>query len=66
MLDDLKLIHERDTDDTLGIAGRQWQQLTEKFDVNVDGSGIENIVFLKPKKKVRGLLLLLVAENLAR
>lgn len=45
MLDDLKLIHERDTDDTLGIAERQWQQLTEKFEVSVDGSGIENIVY---------------------
>lgn len=45
MLDDLKLIHDRDPDDTLGIAERQWQQLTEKFEVNVDGSGIENIVY---------------------
>ncbi len=45
MLDDLKLIHERDPDDTLGIAERQWQQLTENFEVSVDGSGIENIVY---------------------
>ena len=45
MLDDLKLIHERDPDDTLGIAERQWQQLTENFEVSVDGSGIENVVY---------------------
>ena len=45
MLDDLKLIHERDTDDTLGIAERQWQQLNEGFEVSVDGSGMENIVY---------------------
>lgn len=31
MLDDLKLIHERDPQDTLGIAERQWQQLEHNF-----------------------------------
>lgn len=31
MLDDLKLIHERDGADALGIAGKQWQQLTNAF-----------------------------------
>ena len=45
MLDDLKLIHERDTNDTLGIAERQWQQLDYKYEINVSGQGIENIVF---------------------
>ena len=45
MLDDLKLIHERDPDDTLGIAERQWQQLKQEFEISVDGSGIENIVY---------------------
>ena len=45
MLDDLKLIHERDPQDTLGIAERQWQQLKEEFKIDVDGSGIENVVY---------------------
>lgn len=31
MLDDLKLIHERDTQDTLGVAADQWQQLNYVF-----------------------------------
>jgi glucose/mannose-6-phosphate isomerase len=33
MLDDLKLIHERDVQDTLGIAEKQWQQLNQVFEV---------------------------------
>jgi glucose/mannose-6-phosphate isomerase len=33
MLDDLKLIHERDAADTLGIAEKQWQQLGLTFEV---------------------------------
>lgn len=32
MLDDLKMIHERDAADTLGIAEKQWQQLELSFD----------------------------------
>lgn len=31
MLDDLKLIHERDAQDALGIAEKQWQQLEHVF-----------------------------------
>lgn len=31
MLDDLKMIHERDSEDTLGIAEKQWQQYLHKF-----------------------------------
>ncbi|HSD55650.1 MAG TPA: SIS domain-containing protein, partial [Candidatus Saccharimonadales bacterium] len=31
MLDDLKLIHERDAQDTLGIVAKQWQQLNHAF-----------------------------------
>jgi len=31
VLDDLKLIHERDAQDTLGIAEKQWQQLEHVF-----------------------------------
>lgn len=33
MLDDLKLIHERDAQDALGIAEKQWQQLSEHYDL---------------------------------
>lgn len=31
MLDDLKMIHERDAQDTLGIAEKTWQQLSADF-----------------------------------
>lgn len=31
MLDDLKMIHERDAQDTLGIAEKTWQQLAAEF-----------------------------------
>lgn len=47
MLDDLKLIHERDAQDTLGIVAKQWQQLT--YDVSLQGNStfnqITNIVY---------------------
>lgn len=45
MLDDLKVIHERDAQDALGVAGKQWQQLM--YDYKVAASPeveIENIV----------------------
>ena len=29
MLDDLKMIHERDAQDALGVASKQWQQLQQ-------------------------------------
>ena len=35
MLDDLRLIHERDKDDALGMAEKQWQQLLFRFNVNL-------------------------------
>jgi hypothetical protein len=35
MLDDLKLIHERDPADALGVVEKQWQQLSHVFDVEV-------------------------------
>ena len=31
MLDDLKLIHQRDVQDALGVAGKQWQQVQYDF-----------------------------------
>lgn len=48
MLDDLKLIHEKDAQDALGIAEKQWQQLahTYELDWQLDHmQKIENIVF---------------------
>jgi glucose/mannose-6-phosphate isomerase len=46
MLDDLKMIHQRDPQDALGIAEKQWQQLSHDFGVQVpDFSDIQNIVF---------------------
>ena len=45
MLDDLKLIHERDATDTLGIAERQGEQLNYEFDVFQDQVDVDNIVY---------------------
>ncbi|HTB49095.1 MAG TPA: bifunctional phosphoglucose/phosphomannose isomerase [Verrucomicrobiae bacterium] len=45
MLDDLKLIHERDAQDTLGIAERQWQQLGHAFEVHQDQIEVNNVVY---------------------
>lgn len=45
MLDDLKLIHERDGQDALGVAEKQWQQLMHDYGVNFQPNGvIKNIV----------------------
>lgn len=45
MLDDLKQIHERDVDDALGVAEKQWQQLQHKYEVELPAlTGINNIV----------------------
>jgi glucose/mannose-6-phosphate isomerase len=45
MLDDLKMIHERDADDALGVAEKQWQQLQHKYEVELpDFTGIQNVV----------------------
>lgn len=33
MLDDLKLIHERDPQDAMGVAEKQWQQLEHVYDL---------------------------------
>ncbi len=48
MLDDLKYIHEKDAQDALGIAEKQWQQLEHVFDLGewkmVNGK-FENVVF---------------------
>ncbi len=45
MLDDLKMIHDRDKEDALGIAQKQWQQLGYSFDVTLpEFTDISNIV----------------------
>ena len=45
MLDDLKFIHEKDVNDALGVAEKQWQQLQHQYDVSFAPSGeIRNVV----------------------
>lgn len=45
MLDDLKMIHERDAQDALGVAGKQWQQLAHDYQVEPPRFGdIANVV----------------------
>jgi glucose/mannose-6-phosphate isomerase len=45
MLDDLKYIHQRDAQDALGVAEKQWQQLQHKYDVEIKATEpINNIV----------------------
>lgn len=45
MLDDLKMIHERDARDALGIAEKEWQQLQHNFEVEQQSFQAENIVY---------------------
>lgn len=45
MLDDLKMIHERDAQDTLGIAERQWQQIGHEFETSQQPVDVDNIVY---------------------
>ncbi|HEY5550234.1 MAG TPA: bifunctional phosphoglucose/phosphomannose isomerase [Candidatus Saccharimonadales bacterium] len=48
MLDDLKYIHQRDGQDALGIAEKQWQQLEHRFEVTGDRlqvTDIQNVVY---------------------
>jgi glucose/mannose-6-phosphate isomerase len=47
MLDDLKLIHERDAQDALGAVGKQWQHLQYSFvpTGNTSFEGVQNIVY---------------------
>lgn len=46
MLDDLKYIHQRDAQDSLGIAERQWQQLEHQFEVPSLEGTFENVVYV--------------------
>ena len=45
MLDDLVYIHEKDAQDALGIAEKQWQQLTYQFDLPAIDFKPQTIVF---------------------
>ncbi|MDQ3123530.1 MAG: bifunctional phosphoglucose/phosphomannose isomerase [bacterium] len=47
MLDDLKYIHEKDGQDALGVAEKQWQQLEHVFDLgdfNLPSGAVHNVV----------------------
>jgi glucose/mannose-6-phosphate isomerase len=44
MLDDLRKIHERDPQDALGVAEKQWQQLVQDFECDVEPRTFANIV----------------------
>jgi glucose/mannose-6-phosphate isomerase len=45
MLDDLKFIHEKDGQDALGVAGRQWQYLAADFDTQFTPTAeVSNVV----------------------
>ncbi len=45
MLDDLKYIHNKDAQDALGIAAKQWQQLETVFDIPDMDFLVSNIVY---------------------
>lgn len=45
VIDDLKYIHQKDVQDALGIAEKQWQQLEHTYDVPAIKYPVENIVF---------------------
>ena len=48
MLDDLKFIHQRDGQDALGIAEKQWQQLLHSYDTtnyHLPSTIFQNVVF---------------------
>ncbi len=48
VLDDVKMIHQRDSQDALGVAEKQWQQISYEFDTDVsaiDFGRVENIVY---------------------
>lgn len=45
MLDDLKYIHQKDTEDALGVVEKQWKQLTQKYEVTLSiSTEIKNVV----------------------
>ena len=57
MLDDLVMIHTKDAQDALGIAEKQWQQLTVDFSIPEMSNRPENIVFAGMGGSALGALL---------
>jgi len=57
MLDDVVMIHERDAQDALGIAEKQWQQLLVDFDIEKMSTKPANIVFAGMGGSALGALL---------
>ena len=57
MLDDVVMIHERDAQDSLGIAEKQWQQLLVDFDIEKMSTKPANIVFAGMGGSALGALL---------
>ncbi len=45
VLDDLKMIHERDAQDALGVAESQWQQLLHDFEIPLIEGDFSSIVY---------------------
>jgi len=45
MLDDLKMIHERDSQDALGACAKQYEQLAQSYTTATDNFTPQNIVF---------------------
>jgi len=45
MLDDLKYIHQKDSQDAFGIAEKQWQQLLTEYAIPELNFSVKNIVF---------------------
>lgn len=45
VLDDLKMIHERDAQDALGVAENQWQQLLHNFELPDIEGDFKNVVY---------------------
>lgn len=43
MLDNLKYIHQRDSQDALGIAQKQWRQYQHSFDFEIEGLRIDDL-----------------------
>jgi glucose/mannose-6-phosphate isomerase len=45
MLDDLKYIHNKDAEDALGVAAKQWQQLETVYELPELEFDVDNVVF---------------------
>lgn len=68
MLDDLKLIHQRDKANALGVAEKQWQQLQHDFSKvpSVSGKQIANVVLAGMGGSALAALLASQTYNMSR